>query len=310
MLSGTIVIETVFSWPGLGRLIVQAVPGRDFPVIQAGGLRLRGHLRRREPGRGHRCTACSTPRPVRAPARERGPPRPAGAWRGLGVIVAGGGAGRAARPALAPADPVKNDLLARLTPPMWVEGGSARHPLGTDTLGRDVREPPALRRARLAHRGLRRRPGGGRGGRGARSGGRLLRRPARRSAHAPGRRPARLPGARAGDRRARGPRREPRQRDPRARRDRLGHLRADRARRDAVAAAARLRGGRPGPRRAATPRSCGATSCPTSCRRSRWWRPSRWRARSSPRPRCRSWDSASRRPRRAGARCSTKGGTT
>jgi ABC-type dipeptide/oligopeptide/nickel transport system permease component len=36
MLSGSIVIETVFSWPGLGRLIVQAVPGRDFPVIQAG----------------------------------------------------------------------------------------------------------------------------------------------------------------------------------------------------------------------------------------------------------------------------------
>jgi peptide/nickel transport system permease protein len=36
MLSGTIIIETVFSWPGLGRLIVQAVPARDFPVIQAG----------------------------------------------------------------------------------------------------------------------------------------------------------------------------------------------------------------------------------------------------------------------------------
>jgi ABC-type dipeptide/oligopeptide/nickel transport system permease component len=36
MLSGAIIIETVFSWPGLGRLIVQAVPGRDFPVIQAG----------------------------------------------------------------------------------------------------------------------------------------------------------------------------------------------------------------------------------------------------------------------------------
>src|SRR4029453_13200426 len=35
MLSGTLVIETVFSWPGLGRLMVQAVPGRDFPVIQA-----------------------------------------------------------------------------------------------------------------------------------------------------------------------------------------------------------------------------------------------------------------------------------
>jgi peptide/nickel transport system permease protein len=36
MLSGAIIIETVFSWPGMGRLIVQAVPGRDFPVIQAG----------------------------------------------------------------------------------------------------------------------------------------------------------------------------------------------------------------------------------------------------------------------------------
>ena len=41
-------------------------------------------------------------------------------------------------PALAPADPIRNDLLARLAPPMWMDGGSARHPLGTDTLGRDV----------------------------------------------------------------------------------------------------------------------------------------------------------------------------
>jgi peptide/nickel transport system permease protein len=40
--------------------------------------------------------------------------------------------------ALAPADPVKNRLLDRLTPPMWAPGGSATHPLGTDTLGRDV----------------------------------------------------------------------------------------------------------------------------------------------------------------------------
>src|SRR5215470_15668733 len=36
MLSGAVIVETVFSWPGMGRLIVQAVPGRDFPVIQAG----------------------------------------------------------------------------------------------------------------------------------------------------------------------------------------------------------------------------------------------------------------------------------
>ena len=41
-------------------------------------------------------------------------------------------------PALAPADPLRNDLLERLQPPMWSAGGNAAHPLGTDTLGRDV----------------------------------------------------------------------------------------------------------------------------------------------------------------------------
>lgn len=35
---GTVVIETVFSYPGLGRLIFQAVSGRDYPVMQAAFL--------------------------------------------------------------------------------------------------------------------------------------------------------------------------------------------------------------------------------------------------------------------------------
>ena len=59
------------------------------------------------------------------------------ALAGLVVVVASAVAAVLA-PALAPDDPVRNDLLERLTPPMWVPGGSARHPLGTDTLGRDV----------------------------------------------------------------------------------------------------------------------------------------------------------------------------
>lgn len=38
LLGGTVVTETVFSWPGVGRLIVQAVSQRDYPVVIAGVL--------------------------------------------------------------------------------------------------------------------------------------------------------------------------------------------------------------------------------------------------------------------------------
>jgi peptide/nickel transport system permease protein len=64
-------------------------------------------------------------------------PRNGVALLGL-VIVAGSVVLAVVAPALAPSDPVRNDLLERLVPPMWMEGGSGRHPLGTDTLGRDV----------------------------------------------------------------------------------------------------------------------------------------------------------------------------
>ena len=36
LLGGAVVTETVFSWPGVGRLIVQSVSQRDYPVIIAG----------------------------------------------------------------------------------------------------------------------------------------------------------------------------------------------------------------------------------------------------------------------------------
>jgi len=34
MLGGAIIVESIFAWPGMGRLAVQAVLGRDFPVVQ------------------------------------------------------------------------------------------------------------------------------------------------------------------------------------------------------------------------------------------------------------------------------------
>ena len=54
------------------------------------------------------------------------------------IVLAAVTAAAILAPMLSPADPLKNDLLERLTPPMWSAGGSAAHPLGTDTLGRDV----------------------------------------------------------------------------------------------------------------------------------------------------------------------------
>lgn len=38
LLGGAVVTETVFAWPGIGRLIVNSITQRDFPIIQAGTL--------------------------------------------------------------------------------------------------------------------------------------------------------------------------------------------------------------------------------------------------------------------------------
>lgn len=41
-------------------------------------------------------------------------------------------------PQIAPHDPIRGDLRARLTPPAWIEGGNWQYPLGTDAQGRDL----------------------------------------------------------------------------------------------------------------------------------------------------------------------------
>ena len=35
LLNGSVVIEVVFAWPGIGRLMLQGIKSRDFPVVQA-----------------------------------------------------------------------------------------------------------------------------------------------------------------------------------------------------------------------------------------------------------------------------------
>jgi len=38
LLGGSVVVETVFAWPGMGRLTADAILRRDYPVVQAGVL--------------------------------------------------------------------------------------------------------------------------------------------------------------------------------------------------------------------------------------------------------------------------------
>jgi peptide/nickel transport system permease protein len=38
LLGGAVLTETIFSWPGVGRYIYDAINSRDYPVIQSGIL--------------------------------------------------------------------------------------------------------------------------------------------------------------------------------------------------------------------------------------------------------------------------------
>ena len=135
-------------------------------------------------------------------------------------------------PQVAPHDPLKGSLAKRLKPPVWQEGGSIEHPLGTDKLGPRHPEPDHLRRPRLARgvaggdlrrRRHRHRPRADVG---------LLRRLGRLADHAAGGHLAVLADdlARPGPGRRRGP--ELRHGDHRARGAALGALRAAGPRRD------------------------------------------------------------------------------
>ncbi|GAB7260238.1 hypothetical protein DaDZ19_19050 [Dickeya ananatis] len=35
LIAGTVVIENIFAWPGVGRLCLSAIFNRDYPIIQA-----------------------------------------------------------------------------------------------------------------------------------------------------------------------------------------------------------------------------------------------------------------------------------
>jgi peptide/nickel transport system permease protein len=38
LLTGSVVVETVFAWPGMGKLAADALLGRDYPLVVAAAL--------------------------------------------------------------------------------------------------------------------------------------------------------------------------------------------------------------------------------------------------------------------------------
>ena len=130
LLAGAIVTETIFSWPGIGRLAVQAIESRDYPLLQGCILliavsyvvvNLVTDLVARWLTRG-----CDSNEGLRDFLRQSGPGRWGFALTLLLVVLA------IAAPWIAPADPTAQNLAARLLAPV------AAHWMGTDELGRDV----------------------------------------------------------------------------------------------------------------------------------------------------------------------------
>ena len=35
IMNGSVVVESIFAWPGIGRLLYEGISSRDFPVVQA-----------------------------------------------------------------------------------------------------------------------------------------------------------------------------------------------------------------------------------------------------------------------------------
>lgn len=88
----------------------------------------------------------AVPVAARPAASPSAPPRGMRWWRRPGnlqlvvgvVLVAPIVIMAVAAPLIAHSDPEAADLLAKLTPPFWQDGGSTKHLLGTDQLGRDL----------------------------------------------------------------------------------------------------------------------------------------------------------------------------
>ena len=136
VLTGAVITETIFAWPGVGRLLIQSISFRDYPAVQGcilliavtyvsmnllvdlvygfldPRIRYEWDLRPRREARS-------------GPAR----PRCSRLARASSIVAA---LAALLGPALTPFDPSAQDLALRLA------GPTATHPFGLDELGRDI----------------------------------------------------------------------------------------------------------------------------------------------------------------------------
>ena len=145
LLSGTVLTETIFSWPGLGRYTFQSAVTLDFPAIMGITARGRDRLRAGQPGGRHvlrtarsagdeemsDAAALTARRAIALRPSADGCAATALAAVG-GVVILAWLLAAVFAPWITPYDPNTVNVAGRLLPP------SAGHWLGTDELGRDV----------------------------------------------------------------------------------------------------------------------------------------------------------------------------
>ena len=132
LLNGSIIVETVFGWPGLGLLVIEAVDSRDYPVVQAVVLVPERHVHRRStcsstsstrtsiPGSGTRHDRTASGHwPMTGPSTGRAairPGRPPTTALDRGDVCSW--SVRIFAPLLAPHSPAEGSLGERLRPPL------------------------------------------------------------------------------------------------------------------------------------------------------------------------------------------------
>ena len=159
LLAGAILTETIFSWPGLGRWLIDALQRRDYPVVQGGVLLVatmiilvnllvdllygvvNPRIRHKKGAIMSQVTenkVIAAPVPM-TPLQEFWHyfKRNKGAVVGLVYVVVMIVIAVFAN-FLAPYNPADQFRDSLLAPPFWQDGGSMAHLLGTDDVGRDI----------------------------------------------------------------------------------------------------------------------------------------------------------------------------